>query len=527
MKRRPRHSSRQTTTQRDDLLHRRSSGILLHPTSLAGPYGAGDLGPAAHRFAEFLARAGQGWWQMLPVGPLGGGNSPYDSPSTFAGNPLLIDVGWLRDRGWISDVPRPPRETSTRADYRAAARYREPLLRAAHAGFRGKASRAERSAFEEFRAENAEWLGDYALFTAIQATQRTESWTEWEPSLRRRNKAALAQARRDLGERVDFIEFVQWVFDRQWRELRAHCHALGVHLLGDVPMYVKHEGADVWSNPAMFDVDASGRSRHVAGVPPDYFSAKGQLWGNPLYRWDALKAKGYAWWIARFAKTLDRFDAVRIDHFIALHRFWQVNASAKTAQRGRFIPVPGDDFLRRLRARLGGLPFIAEDLGLLTPEVHALRDEFALPGMRVLQFAFSDDGSEYLPHRYPRNTVVYTGTHDNDTLVGWLTSRLPSDKKRAHSLRTERARALEYIEANAREAHWAFIRLALGSVANLAIIPAQDLLGLGSEARMNVPGSARGNWSWRLSPNRLTPAIADRLAALSRRYERAPLLRSS
>lgn len=503
-------------------LRRRASGILLHPTSLPDSYGTGDLGPAAHRFAEFLARAGQSWWQMLPIGPLGGGNSPYDSPSSFAGNPLLIDLGWLRDRGWIRDLPRPPRDTPGRADYRAAARFRQPILRAAFEGFRARATCSERAAFDTFRDANAAWLADYALYTALQAVHRKTPWTEWEPGLRRRTAAALTEARRTLADRVEAIEFLQWVFDRQWNELRERCAALGVALLGDVPMYVKHEGVEVWSRPDLFDVDDRGRPRHVAGVPPDYFSEKGQLWGNPLYRWDALRKSGYAWWIARLAKTLERFDAVRIDHFIALHRFWEVPASAKTAQRGRFVPVPGEDFLSRLRDALGGLPFIAEDLGLVTPEVHALRERFDLPGMRVLEFAFSDAVSEYQPHRYPRDTVVYTGTHDNDTLIGWLRGPVPRSAERARAVRAERKRALDYAGSDGREPHWDLIRLALMSVAGLAIFPVQDLLGLGSEARMNVPGTPSGNWAWRLHSRSLTPELADRMASLCRRYERVP-----
>lgn len=463
---------------------------------------------------------------MLPVGPLGGGNSPYDSPSSFAGNPLLVDLEWLHDRRWISDLPRSPFGRVGRADYRAAVRLRQPILRSAYAGFRAKATRADRTAFDEFREANSSWLADYALHAALQTAHRGVPWTQWEPGLRRRVPSALAEARRSLGERVGGIEFLQWVFDLQWNELHAHCAALGVSLLGDVPMYVKHGGVEVWAQPELFDVDARGRQRHVAGVPPDYFSEKGQLWGNPLYRWDALRSTGYAWWIARLAKTLERFDAVRIDHFIALHRFWQVPASAKTAQHGRFVLAPGEDFLGRLGKALGGLPFIAEDLGLVTPEVHALRERFDLPGMRVLQFAFSDSVSDYQPHRYPRNTVVYTGTHDNDTLNGWLRGPLPKNRERARAVRAERARALAYAGSSGREPHWDFIRLALMSTANLAIFPAQDLLGLGSGARMNVPGTPRGNWSWRARAGSFTADIADRMASLCRRYERTPSSRT-
>ena len=505
----------------------RCSGILLHPTSLPGPHGVGDLGPEAHRFIDFLARAGQRYWQMLPVGPLGGGASPYDSPSAFAGSPLLLSLEQLVERGLLE--PREvldPRgfQSSRRAHYAAAARYRTRRLRTAFGRFKDRAGDAERAELARFVEEQRDWLPDYALFSALKSARGGASWTTWPSELKRREPSALENARRDLQNEISYHEFLQFEFARQWTALREHANSRGVKLLGDVPMFVAHDGSDVWAHQAIFQLDDQGEQRVVAGVPPDYFSADGQRWGNPLYDWNVLRETGYAWWIARMKTTLERFDALRLDHFIGFHRYWEIPASASSARDGRFVGVPGEDFFEKIRSTLGRLPFIAEDLGLVTPEVGALRDRFEMPGMRVLEFAFVDANSrDYQPHRFPHRSVVYTGTHDNDTVVGWLTQH---ERSRAEHdmrvLREERQRALTYAGSDGREVHWDMIRLALASVADTAIFPLQDLLGLGTEARMNIPGTATGNWEFRVLPHEITSALADRMATLCEGYERIP-----
>lgn len=507
-------------------LSERASGVLLHPTSLPGPHGHGDLGPAAHRFAGFLASAGQSWWQMLPLGPPGAGNSPYDSPSTFAGSPGLVSLEQLAADGLLEPGEIAPTRglQGKRARYGAAARYRLPRLEQAHDRFRVSAPKRDKRAFEAFREEQRSWLDDYALYQALKSAEGGAPWYEWQADLVARRPAALRRARRRLADGIAFQEFVQYQFDRQWRALQRRCRELGIRLLGDVPIYVAHDGADVWAHRELFHVDRAGRRRVVAGVPPDAFSATGQLWGNPLYRWSALDKSGYAWWIARLALTLSRFDAVRLDHFIGFRRYWEVKAGARTAQRGRFVQVPGERFLTAVESALHGLPFVAEDLGIMTDEVRTLRDRYGLPGMRVLQFAFDDAGpNDYQPHRYPRHAVAYTGTHDNDTAVGWFNERAPrGDRKRARELSERRRRVRDYLGSDGREIHWDMIRAALMSVAGTAVFPMQDLLGLGSAARMNTPGTSRDNWSWRVEQAALAPDVAERMAALCEIYERTP-----
>ena len=509
------------------IFEERSSGILLHPTSLPGPYGSGDLGPVAHQFAEFLARSGQRWWQMLPVSPPGGGDSPYDTPSSLAGSPWLVSLELLARDGLLDrrELGVPHRMVGLeRAHFSASRRFRWRRLRRAFEAFQQQHQAGSlRLELEAFRERSRHWLPGFALFSAIKATNAGRPFFQWDPGLALRRHDAIADARRALATEVEFYEFVQFSFDRQWNELREHCRALGVRLLGDVPMFVAHDSADIWEHREIFQLDERGERKAVAGVPPDYFSADGQLWGNPLYDWNALRDTGYAWWIQRLAGTLARFDAVRLDHFIGFHRYWEIPAWASTAREGRYVSVPGEEFFRTLSAALGGLPFIAEDLGLVTPEVQALRDQFELPGMRVLEFAFGGGPHDYQPHRFPRRTVVYTGTHDNDTIAGWLGSaeRARDPDERAHLLE-ERRRALAYAGSDGREAHWDFIRMALASVANTAIFPLQDLLGLGSEARMNVPGTASGNWTYRCQAKDLSPEVSARLAALTGTYERTP-----
>ena len=420
----------------------RCSGILLHPTSLPGPHGVGDLGPAAYQFVNFLARAGQRYWQMLPVGPLGGGASPYDSPSAFAGSALLISLETLVERGLLerNEVACPRAFQSARqARFPAAIRYRERRLRRAFARFQARLGDGERAELELFAQQQRHWLPDYTLFRALKAARGGQSWTTWPIELKRREPSALERARRELSTEVQYQEFLQFEFARQWSKLRDYASSRGVRLLGDVPMFVAHDGSDVWAHQAIFQLDEQGEQRVVAGVPPDYFSADGQRWGNPLYDWNVLRETGYAWWLARFQSTLERFDGLRLDHFIAFHRYWEIPAHSPSAREGRFVGVPGEDFFDKVRSTLGQLPFIAEDLGLITPEVAALRDRFEMPGMRVLEFAFADPSSrDYQPHRFPKRTVVYTGTHDNDTVVGWLSAH-----ERARDEHEQRALRLE------------------------------------------------------------------------------------
>jgi len=502
----------------------RSSGVLLHLTSLPGPYGSGDLGPSAHRFAEFLARAGQRYWQMLPVVPPGGGDSPYDSPSAFAGSPWLVSLELLARQGLLDaeDLVAPARlREAPKSLYQAARRFRQRRLRKAFARFLQR-SEARRELDQTLEAHRG-WLFDHALFGALKHAHAGKPWTAWPGELARREPAALERARRELGNDFDYEVFVQGEFSRQWAALRARSSELGVRLLGDVPMFVAHDAVDVWANQSLFQLNPDGSKRVVAGVPPDYFSADGQLWGNPVYDWNRLRETGYAWWIERLRTTLQRFDALRLDHFIGFHRYWEVPAWATTAKDGRFVEAPGHDFLERLRAALGHLPFVAEDLGVMTEGVVRLRDDFELPGMRILTFAFGGDWREYQPHRYPRRVVAYTGTHDNDTLCGWLTSaERERDPRRRAELEAERARAFAYAGSDGTDAHWDLVRTLVSSVADTTIFPIQDLLGLGTEARMNVPGIAHGNWTYRVREPALTPALAERLATLCDTYERIP-----
>lgn len=468
-------------------LNERASGVLLHPTSLPGRHGVGDLGDEARSFASWLRSAEQRWWQMLPVGPVGYGNSPYSALSAFAGNPLLISLDRLVEegllpRGALAEAPLFP---SGRADYAAARAWRERNLRLAFAAFQKRSS--DRGQYEVFRAANAAWLEDYALYAAIKRARRELPWSEWEPELRARDAEALDRARHALRDEVEQQRFEQFLFERHWRALKDECAMQGLGLIGDLPIFVAHDSADVWAHRDLFFLDAQGQPTVIAGVPPDYFSATGQRWGNPLYRWDVLERTGFRWWLQRFSRLLSLFDAVRLDHFIGFTRTWEIPASEPTAMNGRWVPAPG----AKVFEALGPAQLIAEDLGAVTPEVTALRDRFRFPGIKLLQFAFGTDpqAPTFLPHAYPRASVAYTGTHDNDTTQGWF-SGLSAGEKRA---------ALAYLGAPGREIHWEMLRAVWASVANLAIVPAQDLLGLGSEARMNHPGTAEGNWEFRLA----------------------------
>jgi 4-alpha-glucanotransferase len=501
-------------------LNERSSGVLLHLTSLPGPHGNGDLGAEARRFAEQLADAGQRWWQMLPVGPPGTGNSPYSARSAFAGSPLLIDLEMLVEDRLLDRRPSPPRLPSDRVDYAAATAFRTAELRRAFASF---AARHKRRSFVSFRERARPWLDDFALFSALRESIR-KPWLTWDRDLRLRKRAALDSARRRLAEDVEFHVFQQWLFDVQWRFFKSHCKALGIGLIGDLPLFVSHDSADVWAHRDLFELDDEGHPTVVAGVPPDFFSKTGQRWGNPHYRWSRLRRSGYGWWIERFEHGLTRFDALRLDHFIGFWRAWQVPAEAPTAEKGRWAKGPRDELFHILRERRGGhLPLIAEDLGLVIPEVKALRDRFQLPGMKLLQFAFGDDlqAHDFLPHNYPRRCVAYTGTHDNDTVVGWFFDR-GGRERTARQTELERRAALAYLDlSEPRDIHWRMIRCVLASVAHLALFPMQDLLGLGSEARMNRPGTEAGNWEWRMREGAFSATIQQRLAELTRIYDRA------
>jgi 4-alpha-glucanotransferase len=490
----------------------RSAGILLHPTSLPGPYGLGDLGSTAYRWVDALARARQKWWQILPLGPTGFGDSPYQSFSTFAGNPnllspeLLLQDGLLQ-RSDLEGVYFP----ADRVDYGAAIQYKNRILTRAWQRFQSGAAPALRPQLEEFSGQNAHWLDDFALFMALKAFQDGAGWQQWPRDLVERDPGAVHRARHELADAVGRHQLGQFLFFRQWKALKRHANDRGIRIIGDMPIFVSPDSADVWSNPHLFLLDERRRSKVVAGVPPDYFSATGQLWGNPLYDWQALKQTGYAWWVDRLRATLELVDLVRLDHFRAFESYWEVPAGAATAQTGHWVKGPGADLFDTLRRALGGLPLMAEDLGLITKEVEELRDRLGLPGMRVLQFAFGESSQHaFLPHNYQRLTVVYTGTHDNDTTRGWYGTA--PDNVRDHVRR--------YLARDGRDIAWDFIRVAWSSVADLAVAPLQDPLDLGSEGRMNFPGRGAGNWTWRFTEAMLSPGIIERLGSMTELYGR-------
>jgi 4-alpha-glucanotransferase len=482
------------------------------------------LGPEARRFAQWIHQAGQSYWQMLPLCPPGVGHSPYDSPSANAISPLLVSLEDVAASGLITrqEIQHLPKLlNSTTARFDASRKQKEAILRTAHDKFVRGSRPSLRMAFGAFCEQQSAWLEDYALFSALKQIHGGTPWYSWEPALRDRNARRLAQARADLRNEVDYHCFVQFQLNLQWERLRELCTSLGILLMGDVPIYVAYDSVDVWAHREAFHLDRAGRRKCVAGVPPDYFSKTGQLWGNPLYDWKSLKRNGFVWWLDRLRVVLSRFDAVRLDHFIGFRHYWEVPAGATTAEHGRYVRVPAEEFFQALKANLSTLPFLAEDLGVVTQEIHQLRLAWGLPGMRILQFAFDDPrGSDYLPHRFERNTVVYTGTHDNDTLIGWLSPPSGNAVRMSKQQRAVRERALAYVGDCAKDVHWSFIRLALQSVADTAIFPLQDILGLGSNARMNTPATMAGNWTWRMAKGALTDVLANRLRGLCERYER-------
>ncbi len=495
----------------------RSSGILLHPTSLPGRFGIGDLGEEAYRFVDFLVESRQQIWQILPLGPTGHGNSPYMCYSAVAGNPLLINLEALLPLGLLTeqDLAAAPEFDPVRVDYERVVPFKLDLLKRAALRFKSAVTPDYAEKFHQFCEAQRDWLDDYALFMALKDSHGGASWTAWASDLARKEEGAIAQARQDLAPTIFLHQFMQYEFCRQWFELKAYANERGVQIMGDMPIYVAHDSAEVWAFPNNFNIDpASLAASQMAGVPPDYFSETGQLWGNPTYNWETLEETQFAWWVKRVRITLEYVDLIRIDHFRGFEAYWAVAQGETTAMNGQWIEAPGEALFQQIESELGQLPFLAEDLGVITPEVEALRDKFDFPGMKILQFAFgSDHRNPYLPQNVDRNFVIYTGTHDNDTTVGWFNTA--SDY--------EKLRLAAYAGGISPESvHWTMIRLAMTSVANQSVIQLQDLLGLGSEARMNTPGKPDSNWEWRFAKSVLSQTLTDQLKQLTELTGRAP-----
>ena len=503
----------------------RCSGVLLHITSLPSRWGIGDLGPQAHRFVDFLGEAAQRVWQVLPVGPMGHGDSPYQAFSAFAGSPLLISLEGLVEWGLlsVSDLPEKSRLPADWVDFGRVTDFKMPLITQAARNFLADASAEQHRDFELFCQENRYWLDDFAFFMAIKNAQDGMVWTAWQEGIAQRRAQALQEQRQALRSEIRLVELQQYFFFRQWEALKDYCRRKGLLLMGDIPIFIAHNSADVWANPDYFALDEEGQPCSVAGVPPDYFSVTGQRWGNPLYRWDVLSDRGYEWWVERFRMNLKLFDIVRLDHFRGFEAYWEIAASEPTAVNGRWVKGPGGHFFDTLKETLGELPVVAEDLGVITPEVEALRKYCMFPGMAVLQFAFGGGrDNPFLPHNYDRNLVVYTGTHDNDTIVGWWNDASNGDSTRGDSkMDQERDFARRYLNTSGKDIHWTFITAALASVADTVIIPLQDVLGLGREARMNLPGTAEGNWRWRCTREMLTEEPCARLRELTETFNRS------
>jgi len=483
----------------------RNAGILLHPTSLPSPHGIGDLGPEAHLFLDFLAQAGMKIWQVLPLGPTGYGDSPYQCFSAFAGNPLLI-----YSPGPGGDFP------AGTVDFERVIPHKQALLNASLDRFTPDA------AYRAFVERERDWLDDYSLFMALKQAHGGIAWTDWEPGAAHRDPAALARWRGELAGQIERIQRAQYFFFVQFTALKRAASARGIQLMGDLPIYVAHDSADVWANRSLFKLKPDGRLLTQAGVPPDYFSATGQLWGNPIYDWDALAKTNYEWWIRRMRAAFELYDLVRIDHFRGFEAYWEVPGDETTAINGRWTPGPGAPLFEAIERALGRLPIVAENLGLITPAVEELRERFGFPGMSILQFAFGGDGQakEFKPHNFPRERVVYTGTHDNDTTMGWWNTGAGDSTRSLEEVTREKTYAKRYLNTDGTEMHWVLIRTALASVANTVLIPMQDVLGLGNEARMNLPGRQSGNWGFRFSWEQLTPAIITRLRELVDLYDR-------
>lgn len=493
----------------------RCSGVLLHPTSLPGRYGIGDLGETAFHFVDWLHSAGQAVWQMLPIGPTSYGDSPYQTLSAFAGNPNLISLDKLVEQGYLTaaDLADTPPFPADHVDYGWIIGWHDEKLTLAYQRFTAQSTPSDRAAFANWCSDNAYWLEDFALFVALKQANGGRPWVEWGAALVRYDADALAAARKQYADQINEQRFRQWLFFQQWYALKYYANQKGVRFFGDIPIFVAHDSADVWANQGDYYLQPDGHPTVIAGVPPDYFSPTGQRWGNPLYRWDVMKDKGYAWWIARFKASLTLFDYIRVDHFRGFEAYWEIPASEETAIRGQWVPGPNADLFHVVKAALGDLPIIAEDLGVITPGVEALRDGFGLPGMKVLQFAWSDPTNSFLPHAHPMNAVVYTGTHDNNTTLGWWQEEADEGARRLLS---------EYMGREVREITWDLIRMALASPAHTAVIPLQDLMSWDSTGRMNTPGKQGGNWGWRFQPHHLTEDIRQRLAYLTWLYQRRP-----
>ena len=493
----------------------RLAGVLLHITSLPSYGGIGDLGPAAYAFADFLQTAKQRLWQVLPLAPTGYGSSPYSALSAFAGNPLLISVEHLVKDGWIAPeriAGLPGREGP--ADFGAANELKLPLVEEAAGNFLDRATPEQRGRFHKFCEDNVSWLTDYAMYVVLRRTYRYASWHEWPVEYAHRQPDAITKFLNERGRELAVEQAIQFLFSEQWFALKSYCGKRDIRILGDIAIFVSYDSADVWTNPDIFELDEDRRPTRVSGVPPDYFSATGQRWGNPLYKWGLLRERGFDWWVSRIRRSLDLYDMIRLDHFRGFEAFWSIAADEETAVNGQWVKAPGHALFQRLKEVFGDLPFIAEDLGLITKEVDELREHFCMPGMRILQFGFGNRGGHlYLPHRFVPNTVVYTGTHDNNTTQGWWRDDLNPE---------ERENVQTYLQPihHDGEIVWAMIRAAARSVANICIVPLQDILHLGSEARMNKPSAAEGNWSWRYHPDALHPDFATKLAALAEMTDR-------
>ncbi len=500
----------------------RQSGVLLHPTSLPGPHGSGDLGASAFHFVDWLVSAGQKLWQILPLGGIGPGNSPYMSSSAFAGNLLLIDLAELQQRGWLSDKDLEPDLlfSAARVNFGVVVPWRRARLEKAAQCFAATASDAEFADLAAFQTGQADWLSDYTLFMTLADAHDWQDWGNWPAPLAQREPGALQAAREQYAPQVAFWTFCQWCFFRQWHAVKAYANGRGVQIVGDAPIFIAYQSAEVWANPHLFELDEHGRALVVAGVPPDYFSPTGQRWGNPLYRWAAQQADGFTWWIQRVRRTFELVDIVRIDHFRGFADYWEIPASEPTAIQGRWLAGPGAALFDAIRAELGDLPIIAEDLGLLSPEVTVLRRQFDLPGMKILQFAFGrgrpeDSLNAYLPHNHEANTVVYTGTHDNNTTQGWWAEISPAERHHVRSYLN-----LGEGPDTDSDIHWLLIRAACASVADTAIHPLQDVLGLDGNSRMNLPGVGEGYWEWRFNWDQVAPLHAQRLVNLCVLYGR-------
>lgn len=495
--------------------YKRQAGVLLHPTSLPGPDGIGDLGPAAYHWVDSIHKAGFTLWQVLPLGPTGYGDSPYQCFSAFAGNPYLASPAFLLDDGLLyrSDLGERPDLPHDHVDYGKAIQWKNSLLKIAYERFKKIHPPLLTAEFNKFQQKAKDWLDDFSLFMAIKEEMDGKAWNEWPFELRKREKSALAKFAETYSDKILYHQFRQFLFFRQWDQLHVYVNNLGIKIIGDIPLFVAYDSADVWARPELFFIDADGAPQFVAGVPPDYFSATGQLWGNPLYKWDYHRQTNYIWWIDRIQATLALFDLIRLDHFRGFVGYWEIPASLPTAEHGRWVPGPGADFLTKVSNALGSLPIIAEDLGEITPDVLKLRDQFNLPGMKILQFSFaSDPDDKFLPHNYPVNCIAYTGTHDNDTTIGWYQT-IPE---------VERDFCRRYLACDSSGIPWEMIRAVWQSVARIAIAPLQDFLSLDTHARMNFPGKMGGNWSWRMPASGLTDDLIDRIHEINWLYSRLP-----